>query len=145
MGAVDVLKIDVDGFDGQVLRGADRILSRDRPAVIFEWHPILCERTSNNWTDHFEALKFKGYEQFVWFTKYGEFSHFMCGYDPTNVAMLAELCLNSESYDDLHFDVVALPPGSVTSPQALADLPSHENARPDSERARVFQRSREGS
>ena len=39
--SIDVLKIDVDGFDGEVLSGAANVLARDRPCVIFEWHPDL--------------------------------------------------------------------------------------------------------
>lgn len=34
---VDVLKIDVEGYDGHVLRGARRILEQDRPALFVEF------------------------------------------------------------------------------------------------------------
>ena len=54
--AIDLIKIDVDGFDGKVLLGAKGILRRYSPAVIFEWHPALCKQTGNNWTDHLTPL-----------------------------------------------------------------------------------------
>lgn len=38
---VDFLKIDVEGYEGPVLRGAARILARDRPALFVEIHPEL--------------------------------------------------------------------------------------------------------
>jgi FkbM family methyltransferase len=40
-GRVDLLKIDVDGFEGFVLEGARRLLARDRPVVFLEFHPLL--------------------------------------------------------------------------------------------------------
>ncbi len=39
--AVDFIKIDTDGFDFEVLRGAEGILKRDRPVLRFEVAPIL--------------------------------------------------------------------------------------------------------
>jgi FkbM family methyltransferase len=119
---LDLLKTDVDGMDGQVLLGARRMLERHQPCVIFEWHPGLCRQTANNWTDHFEALAACGYAQFVWFDKYGRFSHFMAGYDRNSTGWLAELCLrNSEVYYDWHYDVIGLPPSCSISPIALAE------------------------
>lgn len=122
VGPVDVLKIDVDGYDGQILRGAPDVLRRDRPAVIFEWHPPCCASTGNDPTDHFKALDDAGYDRFVWFTKTGEFSHFMLGYDKDDVDLLARLCLETKVYSDMHYDVIALHPDSQISPLHLADL-----------------------
>lgn len=120
--AVDVLKIDLDGFDGRALLGAQSVLRECQPEVIFEWHPGLCLKTSNNWTDHFEALQQCGYTKFVWFTKYGDFSHFMENSSPQSIAMLAEFCLWTRTLDDWHYDVIALHGQSRISPLALADL-----------------------
>jgi FkbM family methyltransferase len=122
LSPVDVLKVDVDGFDGQILRGAGDILARDRPAVVFEWAPIQCEQTKNSWADPFEAVVPFGYDRFIWFTKFGEFSHFSHGFDPDEVGMLAEFCLKSQSRGDWHYDVVALHAESRISPIELADL-----------------------
>jgi FkbM family methyltransferase len=119
---LDVLKTDVDGLDGKVLRGARQTLIAHRPAVIFEWHPLLCQATSNNWCEHFEALEECGYEQFIWFNKYGEFSHYSgCG-ERGSVARLAELCLHSQSHYDWHYDVIALPPQYRALALPLAEL-----------------------
>jgi FkbM family methyltransferase len=118
---VDVLKIDVDGFDGKVLLGSKQTLSTHRPAVIFEWHPILCENASNNWTDHFEALTDCGYTRFVWFTKYGDFSHFTSPYDRAGLDLLVALCLRNAFHDDWHYDVIALTPDNPVSELSLAE------------------------
>ena len=125
----DVLKVDVDGFDGQVLLGAVDSLAEHRPAVIFEWHPILCRQTGNNWTDHLVALGRAGYDRFVWFDKFGLFSHFSSRPEPADLDRLATFCLSTKSYPDQHYDVVALPPGSPLAEADLADAAFARNRR----------------
>jgi FkbM family methyltransferase len=121
-GPIDVIKIDVDGFDGEVLAGATSILRKHRPAVIFEWHPQLCSQTGNNDLHHFSALSAAGYEQLVWFTKTGEFSHFGRSSDTVNIERLRHFALQSKTDPDTHFDVIALSSGSMIDEVALADL-----------------------
>jgi FkbM family methyltransferase len=41
---VDMLKIDVEGYEGQVLAGAGALLERDRPAIFLELHPHIIPR-----------------------------------------------------------------------------------------------------
>jgi FkbM family methyltransferase len=118
----DVIKIDVEGLDGQVIRGAKEFLQSQRPALIFEWHPILCSKTGNSWTDHFQALTDYGYTRFVWFTKFGCFSHFTRSCDSESIDALARLCLQSQVLYDWHYDVIALHNDSPISDVALADL-----------------------
>lgn len=122
MQKVDVLKIDVDGFDGKVLLGARNILKNMRPAVIFEWHPILCSQTGNNWTDHFDVLIESGYQNFIYFDKYGKFTQFMTGCDRKSLDILAELCLRNKHDHDWHYDVIALHHSSLIKPALLAEL-----------------------
>lgn len=43
---VDVMKIDVEGAEGRVLAGAQRILARDHPALLLELSPPALEVTS---------------------------------------------------------------------------------------------------
>lgn len=119
---VDVIKIDVDGFDGRVLAGATAILRSQAPAVIFEWHPILCRETGNSWFEHFEVLYDSGYSRFAWFTKFGGFSHFSRSFDKEAIGNLAELCFRNKHCDDWHYDVVALHSGSEIDLLALAEL-----------------------
>jgi hypothetical protein len=37
--APTILKIDVEGFESEVLRGGGRVLSEDGPALLIELHP----------------------------------------------------------------------------------------------------------
>lgn len=41
IGRVDMIKVDVEGFEHQVLLGAHELLARDSPAVLFEYSPAL--------------------------------------------------------------------------------------------------------
>jgi FkbM family methyltransferase len=119
--SVDVLKSDVDGFDGKVLQGAVGVLRRFRPAVIFEWHPILYERTGNDWRVPFEVLGQCGYTKFAWFTKMGAFSHFTGSADWAGFSMLADLCLRSGTFVDWHYDIIALHDEAPIAPIELAE------------------------
>jgi FkbM family methyltransferase len=114
----DVLKVDTDGFDGKILAGGKEVLERARPAVLFEWHPQLCKLVDNDPQLAFEVLRDAGYDRWVFFTKYGSFSHF----GDERVDQLERLCLTSETLPDWHYDVVALHPRSKIDEVALGDL-----------------------
>jgi len=123
-GDVDLLKVDTDGFDGKVLVGARQLLERSRPAVIFEWHPLLCEATGNDDLLAFDALTEVGYRTFVFFTKHGVFSHFVVDAPAgrAELRLLSEYCRTNTTRRDWHYDVVALHESSDISPVLLADL-----------------------
>ena len=126
---IDILKIDVDGYDGQVLAGSRSILATDKPYVIFEWHPLLYEKSAQSWTQPFEVLTSSGYSEFAWFNKYGHFSHFTVGLATQHTQLMAQLCLGGKHDVDWHYDIVALPRDSVVRPVPLAEL-SYAKRRP---------------
>jgi FkbM family methyltransferase len=118
----DVVKIDVDGFDGIVLKGAQKTLSVFKPSVIFEWHPILYNQTQNDYFLPFNILSGLGYEKFVWFNKYGEFSHFNFINDFSNLKYFVDLCLRGNFENDWHYDVVAFHKDSHVDLVEFAEL-----------------------
>lgn len=120
---IDLLKIDLDGLDGKVLLGSQRTLERYRPGVIFEWHPILYQKTGNSWVTPFELLEQWGYPQFIWFDKLGNFDFIMKNLDKEIIQKKAQFCLtNAESYPDWHYDIVALHRTSKIPVELLAEL-----------------------
>lgn len=119
---IDILKVDVDGYDGRVLRGANNLLEKQRPAVIFEWDPSLCRKTGNDWLDHFVGLNSLSYNRFVWFTKYGAFSHFTSVMDHDSLGRMAELCLSDAHDYNWHYDIIALPDEMAEIDTQLAAL-----------------------
>ncbi len=52
---VRVIKMDVEGAEPQVIRGAVRLLAEDRPIVLSELHPTQLERASGSTADEFLA------------------------------------------------------------------------------------------
>lgn len=121
-GSCDVLKIDVDGYDGRVLAGAQQTLRTERPVVFFEWDPGSYERSGSDWRQPFEICEEHGYDRYVWFDKFGRFTHLMKGYERESVSAHARLCLTSTRLVEWHYDIVALPRESGVDPQAVAEL-----------------------
>jgi FkbM family methyltransferase len=52
---VRLIKMDVEGAEPQVLRGAERILGEDKPVILSELHPTQLERASSITGDQFLA------------------------------------------------------------------------------------------
>src|SRR4029077_7483141 len=59
---VRFIKMDVEGAEPLVVRGASRILSEDRPTLLSELHPVQLERASGTTADAFlDQLRALGY------------------------------------------------------------------------------------
>jgi FkbM family methyltransferase len=52
-GHVDVIKIDVEGFEWEVLQGAEKILERCKPCIFLEFSPIYYEKEYEGKSEHF--------------------------------------------------------------------------------------------
>lgn len=120
--AVDVLKIDVDGYDGEVLAGASDLLGRDHPAVIFEWHPDLIRQTGQQYHTAFEVLQRAGYSRMLWFNNPGTFSHFSTDFSTAALEKWVTYLLKMSSHTGEHFDVVALHADDPMDEIALAAM-----------------------
>jgi FkbM family methyltransferase len=129
VGPIDILKVDVDGFDGEVLAGSEKILQEWKPAVIFELHPGLCKQMGNDWRASFSVLKEHGYSRCAWFTKFGEFSHFGQLADMESAEAACNYCLSTKTHLDWHYDVIALPDGIDWDWVELADLQFAKNCK----------------
>ena len=117
-----MIKIDTDGYDGRVLAGARRICAEDFPLVQFEWHPRLADAAGVPVELAFDELQRVGYEHFVWFDKFGHYSHVDEGV-AARVAR-AEWCRHgSTPAPDWHYDVVAVPGRSGVDVEALCTEP----------------------
>ena len=122
---IDVLKVDVDGYDGEVLAGAKQTLERDKPLVIFEWHPVLWHRAEKDLFTVFSDLRAAGYDRLLWFHNHGEFSHFSANTeaDLEQFRLMARYVEQENADGDPHFDVVALHQSSPINMVELARLP----------------------
>ncbi|MDZ4715335.1 MAG: FkbM family methyltransferase [Cytophagales bacterium] len=61
---IDFIKIDAEGTELSVLRGAAQVIERDKPKIILAIHPILIRRNNHRPEEIFPLLKEWGYE--VW-------------------------------------------------------------------------------
>lgn len=59
---VDFIKLDVDGFELPILRGAEEVLRRDRPRILMEFAPYIYEEHGYTLPDLAEFLIGLGYE-----------------------------------------------------------------------------------
>ena len=117
-----MLKIDVDGYDGEVLSGGIETLRRCKPAVIFEWHPKLVSDCGNDPVRGFDALRAAGYGELLWFTNTGTFSHFTEDVSERIVKLACSYLLAVNRRADDHFDIIALPPGHSLDAVSIATL-----------------------
>lgn len=60
-GAVSVIKIDVQGFEANVLKGAAGTIDRDRPAVFCEITPQALDRAGSSVDEVLEFFRDRGY------------------------------------------------------------------------------------
>jgi FkbM family methyltransferase len=118
----DLLKIDVDGFDGEVIRGAKNVLCQDKPVVIFEWHPKLYAKAGQDFKVPFRVLNESGYLQFLWFDNAGEFSHFSSGVDNNIISSTRDYLMAVNQRRDQHFDVIAFPDDGFKDIVSIATL-----------------------
>ena len=63
---VDFLKIDVEGYEGQVLGGAEALIERDHPTIFLEMHPHMLERFGFTTRGIIQKLESK-YEDMVFY------------------------------------------------------------------------------
>jgi len=102
----DLVKIDVDGFELEILKGAKRLLSLEQPTLLVEWHPFLWERVNQDPTQLFKFLNQYGYESAIWFDNRGEFSHFSTTRDFDSIKNMRNYLLNTNDRRDQHFDII---------------------------------------
>jgi len=62
--AIDLMKIDVEGYESQVIAGASAVLARDRPSVIFEYVDWAWRNCGYTLGQTMERLRYIGYDEF---------------------------------------------------------------------------------
>ncbi len=83
-----VIKIDTDGYDGKIIKGAKEWLSDVKPILFFEYDPLLLRQQSDDGISIFSFLFYLGYRRGLVYKNTGEY---MLSVDLDNMLLLGEL------------------------------------------------------
>ena len=106
----DVIKIDTDGFEPAILRGAKNVLASSKPVVFYEWHPDCYDAAGEDDVSHADFLMDLGYDGFMFFTNRGELLLRVRRPGHDILTSLAHFSRVRRRIDNAHFDVAAFPP-----------------------------------
>jgi FkbM family methyltransferase len=70
---IRLIKIDTDGWDVKILRGASEILERSHPALFFEYDTEFMKGANESGLDAFRLLREKGYRIVLFYDNLGRF------------------------------------------------------------------------
>lgn len=103
----DLLKIDTDGFDFKVIRGAQNCLQKWNPLLFFEWDKAFCKEQGEDPLSIFPILDELGYKECILFDNFGNFFNEV---DTENTSLLKSYIDNTIG-DGLpfYYDVLAIP------------------------------------
>ncbi|MBN1286720.1 MAG: FkbM family methyltransferase [Anaerolineae bacterium] len=83
-----MLKIDTDGFDCKIIRGAAGWLAEAQPVVFFEYQPTLFSKVGDDGLSIFPLLASAGYRKLMIYHHTGEY---MLSLDTTDARLLREI------------------------------------------------------
>jgi FkbM family methyltransferase len=63
---IDLLKIDVEGYEGYALEGARNVIKRDRPLIFLEFHPTAAAQFGHSF-DSIHALLAQSYDSISYY------------------------------------------------------------------------------
>jgi len=101
----NLLKIDVEGYDDRVLRGASRLLDTARPVLLFEHQPRLLAAMGGDDRAVFGELAARGYGRFVLYDNRG---YLIATVAATDRERLEELLRYARMQPDCYYDVCAI-------------------------------------
>jgi FkbM family methyltransferase len=115
----DVIKIDTDGFEPAILRGAKEVLASSKPVVFYEWHPECYNMAGENDISHADFLMELGYDGFMIFTNVGELLMRVRRPGHDILESLARFSRARRRTDNWHFDVAAFPTERLSACERL--------------------------
>jgi hypothetical protein len=103
-----MLKVDTDGYDGLILRGASEYLSRVKPILFFEYDPDLLGRHGEDGDSLWAMLRLSGYKMALFYENIGTY---ILSADLENTRLLEELHQWLSGYGGHRYFDVCLFPG----------------------------------
>ncbi len=105
--AANLVKIDTEGFELKILRGAARLLTEQKPALFFEFYPECIRREAGDPDAVFDLLRRHGYDFFIFYDNTGYLLAAVDGSQTDQLRSLRRYCELRSSY----FDVAAFQAG----------------------------------
>ncbi|QKJ31426.1 FkbM family methyltransferase [Mucilaginibacter mali] len=69
---VKLLKVDTDGFDFKILRGAFDLIRKDKPVLFFEYDAVYLKEQNEHGTQTLTDLHGLGYSKAIYYDNYGK-------------------------------------------------------------------------
>jgi len=123
----DLIKIDIDGYDGKAIGGAIQTLKNAKPVVIFEWNTPLFNLVNSDILQPFEVLQAAGYDRFIWFSNKGDFLNIEYGFNANTLKEMELFSTAMYKKNGHHFDIIALHKESPLSATDIAIINETQN------------------
>lgn len=116
----DLLKIDTDGFDFKVIRGAQNCLRKWEPLLYFEWDKAYCKEQGEDSLSIFPILDELGYKECILFDNFGNVFNEVA----TNDTSFLKSSIDNTIGDGLpyYYDVLAIPNNKDYSAKELLSI-----------------------
>jgi FkbM family methyltransferase len=126
---VGLVKVDVDGFDGRVLSGAQATLKRDHPVILFEFHPSLWRKANERFDTVLPMLRELGYGPVVVYDNQGVL---LMRANLSDEGLIHSLTRYARIRDFFYFDLAVFPEsGAASAERFLASEETFFNQMPD--------------
>jgi hypothetical protein len=123
LDGVDILKSDTDGFDSRVLRGAEGLLKRWKPAIFFEYSPEHYEKIGRvEPMQCFSYLFSLGYKRIALYDSAGVLMYCVAADETSLLEQATRYALVTGAYYDIlafHEDARELGEGFLESERAF--------------------------
>lgn len=101
----DLIKIDTDGFEQTILKGAKETLNQGRPLLFFEFTPSAMIEQGENPMDIFEYIQKFGYTKALFYTNFGEAISIVSTKDKSKINSLIKKVDNITIH---YYDILAI-------------------------------------
>lgn len=116
----DLIKIDTDGFDFKIIRGAIQCLRKWHPLLFFEWDKAYCKEQGEDPLSIFPLLNEYGYNECILFDNYGNYIKKILTKDLQQLSFQIEETIG----DGLpyYYDVLVIPQNHVITAYNIENL-----------------------
>jgi FkbM family methyltransferase len=116
-----LIKLDVDGFDFEIIRGAVELLKVLQPILFFEYSPIESSAGGGDGVECFKTLTGIGYDRFLVWDGFGHYMIHLTAADFDKFVDLTFYLVSNRRFGAAvyHYDICAFPAGDADLFEAL--------------------------